>query len=608
MKVAIIDSGVNGERDEFKQYKIHYANTKLYRKDNKDNIGHGTAIAYILCKLIPQIELISFKLFEENYLTQEEELISVLEYIDNYLNDIDLIHLSNGLIYISQYKRLYNVCQRLCEKKQLIISAYDNEGSISYPAAFNNTIGVSWNQLVRNVRQYFYIENSPVEILGYAGKQRLPWGEEGFKCVSGSSFAAPYITAKVAEYKRENKEITIKAVRKKLLDESERTIVFPKCDLQNEQAEKILDINRIKKAIVFPCNKEVIALLANCDLLQFKIIGVYDYEYSQNLGKNTKEFVFGEDVTNLWVDSFLNIDWEKEFDTIIVGHLKLINSIVKFDYMKLILEKCKKYKKNMFFFDEVDIIENGALLNEIVANGNVVMSHIVQNINIGGMVCGSCHKLGSPTLAIVGTSPNQGKYNLQLSLRRRFLREGYKIGQIGTEPSAQLLGMDVVFSNGYENSYNISAEEEVLYLNKAIFEIGPKDILIMGTQSNVIPYKFGNTGFMTYHQQNSLIAFEPDACILCVNYNDDIEYIHRTIQILKNYYLTTVIALVIFPFSKKYQWNIGNIDKEEITLEDENKIKKTFNDIFKIQTYINGRKTDMDQLYNKCIEKFSEDE
>ena len=113
---------------------------------------------------------------------------------------------------------------------------------------------------------------------------------------------------------------------------------------------------------------------------------------------------------------------------------------------------------------------------------------------------------------------------------------------------------------------------------------------------------------MTYQQQNSLIAFEPDACILCVNYNDDIEYIHRTIQILKNYYLTTVIALVIFPFSKKYQWNIGNIDKEEITLEDENKIKKTFNDIFKIQTYINGRKTDMDQLYNKCIEKFSEDE
>ena len=44
-------------------------------------------------------------------------------------------------------------------------------------------------------------------------------------------------------------------------------------------------------------------------------------------------------------------------------------------------------------------------------------------------------------LAIVGTSPSQGKYNLQLALRRRFLNDGYEIGQIGTEPTAQLFGM-----------------------------------------------------------------------------------------------------------------------------------------------------------------------
>lgn len=188
------------------------------------------------------------------------------------------------------------------------------------------------------------------------------------------------------------------------------------------------------------------------------------------------------------------------------------------------------------------------------------MSHIVRNINIGEMSYGSCHKIGSPTLAIVGTSPKQGKYNLQLSLRRRFLQDGYKIGQIGTEPSAQLFGMDVVFSNGYANTYTISAEDEILYLNKAIFEIGYRDIVIMGTQSNIIPYKFGNLGFMTFHQQNSLIAFEPDACILCVNYNDDIDYIHRTIQVLRNYYLSKVIALVVFPFPKNYQWNVSDID------------------------------------------------
>ena len=60
----------------------------------------------------------------------------------------------------------------------------------------------------------------------------------------------------------------------------------------------------------------------------------------------------------------------------------------------------------------------------------------------------------------------------------------------------------------------------------------------MGIQSNTIPLKFGNIRFLTYHQQNALIAFNLYCCILCVNYNDDINYINRTIQVLKNYYLT----------------------------------------------------------------------
>lgn len=605
MKIAVIDSGVNGDREELKKYKIHHVSTELYCRDNKDNLGHGTAIAYILCKQMPEAEIVSFKLFEEHYWTQEEEIIDILENINNYYSDIDLIHLSNGITYICQYQRLYDLCQSLCEKKQFIISAYDNEGSISYPAAFNNAIGVSWNRLIRSVKQYYYIENSPVEILGYAGKQRLPWGKKEYKYVSGSSFVAPYITSRVARYKQENRQITLEEVKQRLLKDAEQIIEFPKFNARNDQLEKLQRIKKIRKAIVFPCNKEIIALVANTDLLSFEIVGAYDYEYSQHLNKNTREFVFGEAVANLWVDRVSNIDWEADFDTVIVGHLELISSIAKIDYCKLILDHCKKHKKNLFFFDDVHLQKNKEVLEEIAVNGNEVMSHIVRNINIGEMSYGSCHKIGSPTLAIVGTSPKQGKYNLQLSLRRRFLQDGYKIGQIGTEPSAQLFGMDVVFSNGYANTYRISAEDDILYLNKAIFEIGYRDIVIMGTQSNIIPYKFGNLGFMTFHQQNSLIAFEPDACILCVNYNDDIDYIHRTIQVLRNYYLSKVIALVVFPFPKNYQWNVSDIDLEKITIENENKIKKILEDRFKIPTYINGKKEDMDLLYEECIEKFS---
>ena len=66
---------------------------------------------------MPEAEIVSFKLFEEHYWTQEEEIIDILENINNYYSDIDLIHLSNGITYICQYQRLYDLCQSLCEKK-----------------------------------------------------------------------------------------------------------------------------------------------------------------------------------------------------------------------------------------------------------------------------------------------------------------------------------------------------------------------------------------------------------------------------------------------------------------------------------------------------------
>ena len=605
MKIAIIDSGINIQRLQTTEHRIKQINTELYCKDNKDNIGHGTAIAYIFSKMMPQLEIISFKLFDTNHITTEDEIISILEEIYKNYRDIDIIHISNGVTYISKYQNFYDICDRLCKRGQIIISAYDNEGSISYPAAFDNTIGVYWDKRVRNTKEYFYIKNSSVEILGYAGNQRLPWKEDDYVCVSGSSFAAPYITLQVAKYKTLNPKLNLDMIREQLENDAKKVITLPYVDKRNEQKEKIEEISKIKKAIIFPCNKETISILANSDMVKFEIIGIFDYNYSSYLKKNTIDFVFGESVVELIVNRFEDIDWTMDFDTIIIGHLGIVNSITKLNYNKIILEKCEDYNKNCFFFDKINNKENEYLVEKIVKNGNYVMSHHIKNINISNFPCGSYHKLSSPTLAIVGTSPRQGKYNLQLSLRRRFLNDGYDVGQIGTEPSSLLLGMDIGFSNGYENQYNISSEQEILYLNESIFRIGKKDIVIMGTQSNTIPMHFGNIGFLTNHQQNTLVALEPDCSILCVNYDDDVDYIERTIKVLQNYYLTTVIGIVVFPFHRKIEWNINNVVETRTSIEQEIKIKKIFSHTYGIKTYINGKKDDMDDLYNECITFFT---
>lgn len=55
------------------------------------------------------------------------------------------------------------------------------------------------------------------------------------------------------------------------------------------------------------------------------------------------------------------------------------------------------------------------------------------------------YRISTPVLAVCGTSSKQGKFTLQLELRKRFCEMGYKVGQIGTEPNSLLLGWITFF-------------------------------------------------------------------------------------------------------------------------------------------------------------------
>ncbi|MCI8876850.1 MAG: S8 family serine peptidase [Lachnospiraceae bacterium] len=602
IKVALFDSGVNDKRKEIQKERIIHANTSLYNKDSTDNIGHGTAIAYILQRHLKDVEILSFKLFDTDYETSEKDIISALWDIYENYEDVKLLNISSGATYIENYDQFYDICDKLSSRGCIIVSAFDNEGSISYPAAFDNTIGVYWDAHVCNVNEYFYVDNSNLEILGYSGNQRLPWLSKGYKYVGGSSFIVPYIIAKIAEFIKYDNNITFAQVKYLLRKNAVKVLSLPESVSRNEQKNDIFNVSTINKAIIFPFNKETHALIGNYDLLGFEILGIYDYKFSNKIGKKTVEIVHGEFVKNYIIKDFDKINWKDNFDTIIVGHVDVINKIMKLDFIQEIFEKCLKNKKNVYFFDQ--IVNYKEQVNLLLNNGNKVMTHYVSDLHITNAIGGSCHKFAMPTLAIVGTSTKQGKYNIQLNLRRRFLKAGYNLGQVGTEPSAHLFGMDIAFSNGYGNQYFETDDKEILYINESIFQLGNKDIILLGTQSNLIPLQFGNLGFLTVHQQNLLIAFEPDCVILCVNYDDDYEYIKRTILVLENYYMTTVLAIVVFPFCRDREWNVNHKYNERISMSQEEEIKGRLNAQFGIETFINGNSDEMDKLCETCISFF----
>ena len=324
ISIAIIDSGINKCYNEFKDASIIECTM-----ETNDEIGHGTAVASIIHKFVPDANLFIFKLFYEDRELTPKELISVLNEI--YVKyDVNIIHLSSGIVFCDCLSELYNVCEKFKKKNVIIVSSFDNEGRISYPAAFDNVIGVDWSEQCSNGMNYIYLNNSPVNILGVGSLQKLPWKENEYRYVAGSSFAAPYITAVVAKCIINN------------INEFDMVLSYLKenaVKVYNTKApvECINELN-IKKAIVYPFNKEIHSLFKFIDLVPFEICGIYESPILRHNGLKTGDLLNND--TEYIIKSDKLIDWNSDFDTLILGHTGKISAVLNRDIIREMLTKC----------------------------------------------------------------------------------------------------------------------------------------------------------------------------------------------------------------------------------------------------------------------------
>ena len=182
---------------------------------------------------------------------------------------------------------------------------------------------------------------------------------------------------------------------------------------------------------------------------------------------------------------------------------------------------------------------------------------------------------------------------------------GYKVGQLGTEPSSLLFGMDCVYPMGYNNSVYLYDYDAVRYLNNAMQRISEKgvDIIITGSQSGVVPFDNGNLSQFSLPQMDFLMGTQPDACILCINPFDDMDYIKRTVNFLEASVDCKVIAIVVFPLDIKNDWTGIYGTKELITTEKYERIKKLVAQRIGVPVFWLGK--DIDGLSEKIIDFFS---
>lgn len=601
-KIVIIDTGIDINNKYIKFKKIDGVLIKKSTNDNEDytiihyydnpsciqdTIGHGTAVGGIISQHNSDSELFVIKLFDWDSIQVDEDLLCyALEYVLHNI-DCSLINLSLGICVISN-DRLCRICNELNRRKKYIISAFDNNGAISYPAAFDSVIGVTSGHLCYNKNDYYITDSNVVNVCAAGRAQRLIWLDGKVLVGSGNSYACAHITGILSNYinSHQPSEALNQCCKGKILIDKTNNV-----SLGNPTQE-------YKKAVLFPFNKEMHSIIRFQELLSFEVVGVYDVKQTAHIGATTNDLLRIKGTKNLIINSIKEIDWDS-FDTFILGHTdELIRILNTPSFIQELIDEILSHRKHLYAFDDLSSYKIPKKLKKLVYFPKITIDDVPVS------PFGKLYRQSKPILGIFGTSSRQGKYTLQLKIRSELIKRGYKISQVGTEPSSLLFGMDIIFPIGYNSSVYIDRKDTVSYLNAAINNCSKNsEIIIVGGQSGTVIRDEGNLDNYNFTQLDFLYATQPDAVILCININDDFDIILRTKNFIESSVGCKVIAFVVFPLHYK-RTDSSYQQLVPLTLQEFENYKIKFSNIFNEPIFLLN--DDISNLIEHTINYFSD--
>lgn len=501
-----------------------------------DVVGHGTVVVQLFLEHISEndkLDLHIVKLESDTVNGYDmEALLYALDYIKDHLL-CDMLVICSGLRVYNH--ELYQKLKKIHEQGTIIFSAFDNEGSMSVPAEFDCVVGVDVSDdCGLDDHSFIGLIHNPINIIMKKRNYRVRWINRKMNIVSGASFACAEMAGIFAGYFMKNSDGTILECYNKFLSD------FAVQLIENVRHQNTKDsLEHIHKAVVFPFNKEIHAIALNEDLLNFEVIGYYDRKESGKVNIEIGKLLQFSDKKDT-IKNIDSLDWGSDFDTFILGHCDTYGRILSANIKEELVRKCKAHSK---FLVSLDNLEDYADIA-----GDYYYPHVDQS-EVPNYHLGKMYLSNTPVLGVFGTSAKQGKYTLQLSLRRQFLKEGYAVGQIGTEPTARLFGMDYAFPMGYNSTVQTRSYDSIILLNEYMRGCGGKDpdIIIVGSQSGTCPYHVMNLKLFTLPQIEFLLGTQPDVVVLCLNVNDEIDYVRRTVYTIEGVVDCKVIAFTLYP-------------------------------------------------------------
>lgn len=573
VKVAVIDDGICPQCDEIGNIaggiRIEIdAQCHVIYKDQYicEDITHGTMCAAIILKRDPDVELYSVSILNADLCADIKSLIAAIYWaIDN---EMDIINLSLGVLGGEHVTELRQACKSACQHGIIIVSATHKEYLPSYPAAFPETIGVGQDRFHEGYT-YSYTPGAHTDFVAC--------GTETFRIrdstttADGTSLAAPRIAALVALIREKSKDLDLREVRQILIENALRRIprrMFDRESVPVQTAYKN-DLSWIKKAVLYPYDSRMHAMVRFSDLLSFSIGSVVDPIHKSYSGKDAGELIRIEPVG---VPIFSDLEVAISYgETVIIGNLSRLEITMRRDVLGDIVHTALKNGKNVY---SAALMEPWEWRNahEYARKHDLVIGHPTMTIDEEELARYSRLVSEAPIVGVFGTAFHQGNFTTQLALRRQLLRDGYRVSQIGTEPCCELFGFSKYFPIEVDSFLGIPVSQQMAQLQALVpylSDIEEADIMVVGCGGPIIPHSlyflsnvhgYNLSPVYTLPALAFLMCTKPDACILTIDNADATEYIESVIRVLKDVGRSEVIALVFADAYRDIRHGVYSLD------------------------------------------------
>ena len=616
VRVAIVDSGIElshpdiGEISGGVGISIHEDGHPVYSTDFADSFGHGTACAGIIRKKAYESDIYSVRILDASMIADGRALVAAIQWcIDSKM---DVVNLSLGTTDVTFKACLQEVCRKAADAGVILVGAQNNAGTESFPAVFPEVIGVAGGP-IRDSGEFYFRRENLIECVARGDEQRVCCLNGSHTVARGNSFAASHISAIVACLLKQHPNCSIQDIRLLLQERASKVIPTGRhtYGAGPEEPRRVSqdDTSWIKKAVLYPYNKRMHNLLRYRHLLSFDIVAVCN-----GMGKGSMDGDAGDEIDKPGALKCPSGNIRRALagaDTLILGCVEQRNEIHRRDVLREYVQLSLEEGCHLFSFQTIDPTVYGDLYGTADQKGLRLVSpcisekekaYAIRNFN-------ELPQVDVPVVCVAGTSADQGKFTMQLALGRKLMREGYRVGQLGTQVHARLFGMDGMFPMGEAFPRNFSIGQLVPYVEYVMREICVSkrpDIILTGSRNGTIPFDLAEHRARCLSSLAFLLGVSPDACVLVVNSIDPLEYIRDTMDGIRAVCKAPTIALAMGNREKHIRTaSTTNGSSREIAPAVVSDRLKNLEDMFQLPAVAILSDTDQQRLAETVIQHFS---